>query len=95
MLLICDDCHRHWTLPRGHTRQSCCPKCRHRKRSRASRAREAARRIVRESPGEAVPSPGPFSAADLLARMDEADFKAARALELARTIAARFKPGGT
>jgi len=27
--------------------------------------------------------------------MDEADFKAARALDLARTIAARIRPGGT
>jgi hypothetical protein len=35
------------------------------------------------------------TADDLRNRMDEADFKAARALELARTIAARFTRGGT
>jgi hypothetical protein len=95
MLLICETCHKHWKLPRGHIRQATCPKCRHRTRSRAARTREAVRRIVREGAGVADEIGAPCTAAELRQRMDEADAKAARALDLARTIAARFTRGGT
>jgi hypothetical protein len=95
MLLICETCHKHWKLPRGHIRQATCPKCRHRTRSRAARTREAVRRIVREGAGCVEPAGPTVTADELIRRMGEADAKAARALELAQTIAARFTRGGT
>ena len=92
MLLICETCHKHWTLPRGQTRHNTCPNCRHRKRSRASRAREVARRIVREG-RLGTEHLGPCPTPDELFRlMADADAAGARALDAARAIAARFKP---
>ena len=58
----------------------------HRKRSRAGRAREAARRIIRESPLSAEPLPRCPTPDELRALMDAADSAGARALAAARAI---------
>ena len=93
--LICETCRRHWTLPPGGKRRSSCPRCRREHFSTAARHRERLHQIAREAQREAIHPPRPFSAAELERLTSEADSKAARVLELALTIAAGFKPGGT
>lgn len=95
MILICETCHKHWKPARDQARHNTCPKCRHRKRSRASRAREAVRRIIREGAGEDLPLGRCPTPDELLALMEAADAAGAKALDAARAIATRFKPDGT
>ena len=94
MILICETCHKHWKPARDQARHNTCPKCRHRKRSRASRAREVARRIVREGRLEGLPEGRCPTPDELLRLMADADAAGAKALDAARAIATRFKPDG-
>ena len=87
MILICETCHRHWKLPHGRERQADCPNCQKRKRSRASKARERLRRIVREGRLEPFPSDRCVTPDQLAKLISDADAASARALEVARAIA--------
>ena len=89
MLLICETCHRHWKLPRGRERQDSCPNCQHRRRSRAAKARERLRRIVREGRLEAFAEDRSVTPDQLSQLIRDADSASARALATAQTIAAR------
>jgi hypothetical protein len=95
VLLICEACHRRWTLPSGKARRATCPRCHRQRKSDAGTRRERLHRIAREARTEAEPGGATWTAEGLQKLMDEAEFKATRALDLARTIAARFRPDGT
>ena len=90
MILICETCHRHWSA--GRKRQKTCPRCNSRNRRAAQLRRARLRQIAREARREALPDARCPTPEELRKLMDDADAKAARALETARTIAARFRP---
>ena len=87
--LICETCHRRWTPKPGEKRQRTCPKCHHWNMSRGAKRRHRVRKLlggptVAIEPAATGPLP---SLSELIA---EADAKAAKAVEMARSIAARF-----
>lgn len=94
MLLICETCHRRFKP--GKIRQDSCPRCQHRRRSIASKRREALRREARQTrsaPRTEAGAPARSVTPDELTKlMADADAASARALAAARATAARFKP---
>ena len=92
MRLICETCHRRWKLAPGEKRWGgSCPACRRARSLRREAAGLSRRRIALEARGEPLPSGPPPTPDQLLALMSEADSKAARALELATSLATRFR----
>jgi hypothetical protein len=86
--LICRQCHHRYTLPPREKRRATCPRCHRRNLQKGARkgwitkARRKASRARTEgvAPGQ-CPTPG-----ELAKLMEEAESKAARALELALSI---------
>ena len=92
MLLYCAICGKPWRRVRDADRKPVsCTRCRRQHLANVQCGVWKRRRIASAARTEAIP-PGPPPTPDqLLELMGEADSKAARALELARTITARFR----
>lgn len=87
--LICSQCWRRYDLPRGAMRRAICPGCHRRNLKKGARKgwiTKARRKASRARTGAI--QPGAICTAEELEKLlGEAESKAARALELARTIA--------
>ena len=87
--LICETCRRRWSPGRGEKRQRTCPKCHHRNLSAGAKRRHRVRKLLGGA-GVAIEPPATTPLPSLSELMADADAKAAKAVEMARSIAARF-----
>ena len=99
MRLICERCHRRWTLQPGKKRRSKCPVCCLRIASAAARRGQIARRRLRDARREVFP-PGPCPSPEELQKLtSDMDAAAERAIQAATSVAAgleakKNRPGG-